>query len=450
MYPTLRPLLFLLLTLSVVLPGVAAPAPAGPPLPGRYRITGISTSQQRNAIVAAGVAIDAVGPDWVDVSATLEERQRIAALGFVMQLSPLPADFPAPDAAYHSYDEMVAAIQAVATAHPAIVKLFSIGRSYEGRELWAAKISDNVATDEDEPEALFIGHYHAREHLTVEMLLYLLDQLAGTYGSDTQIATLVDTREIFLIFDMNPDGGEYDISSVGYLYWRKNREPTVSSLFIGTDLNRNHSYRWGGLGASDSPSSEIYQGPAPASAPEIAAIESFVNSRVVDGAQQISVAITFHTYGELVLWPYGYTDEDVPEDMRPDDHAALMAIGRAMAAANGYTPQQASDLYVTSGDFTDWAYGVHRIFAYTFEMYPTDPSIGFYPPGTDIAAQTARNRGAVLYLLTQAGCPYEVIGAAEAHCTNGRINVPWRLWFPVVQVVKSGAPDLLHIWHMAL
>jgi carboxypeptidase T len=432
MHPLLRPLLLLLLiSLSVALPGAAAPAPAEPP-PGRYRIAGVSTSQQRSAIAAAGVAIDAVGRDWVDVSATPEDLRRIAALGFVAQPSPLPSDFPPPDAAYHNYAEMVVELQDVATAHPEIVQLFSIGRSYEGRELWAAKISDNVTVDEDEPEALFIGLYHAREHLTVEMLLYLLNELAGTYGSDPQITTLVNIREIFLIFDLNPDGGEYDISSVGYLYWRKNRQPTASSLSIGTDLNRNHSYRWGGLGASDSPSSEIYQGSAPASTPEVAAIEAFVNSRVISDVQQISVAITFHTYGELVLWPYGYTDEDLPEDMFPDDHAALMALGQAMAATNGYTPQQASDLYVTSGDFTDWAYGIHRIFAYTFEMYPTDTSIGFYPPGSVIVAETARNRAAVLYLLTQAGCPYDVIGAAATRCIDGRVKPPQRLWLPVV------------------
>jgi hypothetical protein len=104
-----------------------------------------------------------------------------------------------------------------------------------------------------------------------------------------------------------------------------------------------------------------------------------------------------------------------------------------MAATNGYTPQQASDLYITSGDFTDWAYGSYRIFAYTFEMYPTSSdSSGFYPPGSVIVAQTARNRAAVLYLLTQAGCPYAVSGTAATHCTDGRINRNRRIWLPVV------------------
>jgi carboxypeptidase T len=419
----------LMLVLLVALPGAGAASPAAPAQPvARYHITGVATREQRSAIDAAGIAIDAVGPGWVDVTATAEGLRRLAALG--LTASPLPADFPPTDAAYHNYAEMSIEIQAVAAAHKGIVKLFSIGQSYEGRELWAAKISDNVTADEDEPAALFIGHYHAREHLTVEMMLYILHMLADEYGvpGHEQITQLVDSREIFLVFDLNPDGGEYDVVGGSYHYWRKNLQPNLDGS-IGTDLNRNHSYRWGGPGSSDYPGFETYHGPAPASAPEVAAMESFVNSRVINGVQQITVAITFHTYGELVLWPYGYTYDDLPADMRPDDHAVLVAMGQAMAATNGYTPQQASDLYITSGDFTDWAYGFHRIFAYTFEMYPIG-SPGFYPPGSDIAAQTARNRAAVLYLLEQAGCPYAASGTAAAHCTDDRVNLPKRTWLP--------------------
>ncbi len=171
-----------------MLPDAGSASPAAQTLPfARYRIEGVDTREQRSAIVAAGIAIDGFGQGWVEVGATPEQLRRIAALGFVAQ--PQPTDFPAPDAAYHNYAEMVAEVQAVAAAHPTIVQLFSIGTSYQGRELWAAKVSDNVAVDEDEPEALFVGHYHAREHLTVEMMLYLLNELTSNYGSDPQIST---------------------------------------------------------------------------------------------------------------------------------------------------------------------------------------------------------------------------------------------------------------------
>jgi hypothetical protein len=135
---------------------------------------------------------------------------------------------------------------------------------------------------------------------------------------------------------------------------------------------------------------------------------------VVGDKQQITVAIDFHTYGELILWPYGYTYQDVPPDMTQDDHDAMAVMGRAMAAANGYYPQQSSDLYITDGTINDWLYGAHRILNYTFEMY--GGAYGFYPPDEVIAAQTSRNRTAILYLIWNADCPYRTIGKAEQYC----------------------------------
>ena len=146
-------------------------------------------------------------------------------------------------------------------------------------------------------------------------------------------------------------------------------------------------------------------------------MRDFVNSRVIGGTQQIKTHIDIHTYGELVLWPYGYTLTDVPADMTQDDHDTFAAMGQAMAATNGYTPQQASDLYIHDGTMIDWLYGVHHIFAYTFEMYPvTSGQGGFYPPDEVIPAQTSRNRAAVLYLLEQTPCVYAVIGKQGQYC----------------------------------
>ena len=132
------------------------------------------------------------------------------------------AAFPPADSAYHDYAEMVAQPQQAAFDHPAIFSLFSMGLSQEGRTVWAGKISDNVGTDEDEPEVLFTHHQHAREHLTVEMALYTLHMLlTDEYGVDPQVTSLVDSREIWLVFDLNPDGGEYDIATGTYAAWRQ-------------------------------------------------------------------------------------------------------------------------------------------------------------------------------------------------------------------------------------
>ena len=100
-------------------------------------------------------------------------------------------------------------------------------------------------------------------------------------------------------------------------------------------------------------------------------MRNFVNGRVIGGVQQIKAYIDFHTYSELVLWPYGYTRADTG----PGAHAGRPATrsrrwARAWPATNGYTPEQSSDLYITDGAMDDWLWGEHKIFAYTFEMYP--------------------------------------------------------------------------------
>ncbi len=172
------------------------------------------------------------------------------------------ADFPAKDAKYHTYAEMVAELDQAVADHPAIVQKFSIGKSHEGRQIWAAKISDNVATDEDEPEVLFDGLHHAREHLSVEQALAILRWMTDGYGSDPRITRLVDRRETFIVFMVNPDGGEYDLTGRPYQAWRKNRQPNAGSSAIGTDLNRNYDYRWACCGGSSgSKSSLTYRGP---------------------------------------------------------------------------------------------------------------------------------------------------------------------------------------------
>jgi hypothetical protein len=351
----------------------------------------------------------------------------LLAVAFIA-LSAVPvaaADFPAKDSRYHSYTEMVADIHAVEAAHPDIVQVFSIGKSYQGRNLWTAKISDNVATDENEPEILFDALHHAREHMTVEQALYLLHLLADNYATDSQIAGLVNGREIWIVFALNPDGFEYDLrctwsSHPPYCAWRKNRQPNSGTTAIGTDLNRNYSYRWGCCGGSSGrPWSIIYRGRKAFSAPETLALRNFVLSRVVGGIQQIKSHITFHTNGQLILWPYGYTKTNVPADMTAADHAAFVTMARAMAARNGYTAMQSSDLYITDGDQIDWLYGNQRIFSFTWELYPPETSTVWgdhYPPDESIATQTARNRSALLYFLTYGACPHQTINRTIADC----------------------------------
>lgn len=413
--------LTLVALVALALPLAASGQDTGPDDTGFYVVKKVMNVEARSTIAATGAFIVEVGHDYILVEATPSEVKALLNLGFKdierFEFSNLEA-FPPADSAYHDYAEMTTEIQQAATDHPTIFALSTIGTSYQGRAIYVGKISDNVGADENEPEVLLTHHQHAREHLTVEQALYTLKILTDEYGVDQQITDLVNSREVWIVFDMNPDGGEYDIATGSYRSWRKNRQPNSGSSYVGTDLNRNWDYRWGCCGGSSgSPSSETYRGASAFSAPETAVVRDFVNSRVVGGEQQITVAIDFHSYSELILWPYGYTFTDVPADMTQDDHDVHVVMGQAMAATNGYTPEQASDLYITDGTIDDWLYGIHRIINYTFEMYPaTSGGGGFYPPDEVIPAQTSRNRDAILYLLTQADCPYRVIGKEAQYC----------------------------------
>ncbi len=243
------------------------------------------------------------------------------------------SQFPSGYQGYHTYAELTADVAATAAAHPDIVSMFSIGKSYQGRDIWAVKISDNVAVDENEPEVLYDGGTHSDEHMGVEMTLHIMHWLVNGYGTDPRITNIVNNREIYIVFEVNPDGAEYDISGGRFHFWRKNRQPTPGTRAIGTDLNRNFGYRWGLEGnTSRNPFAITYRGPRAFSAPETRAMRDFLASRVVNGRQQIRTAITFHEAGRLVMWPYGYTYVDIPPDMTRDDHAALVVIGRHMAA----------------------------------------------------------------------------------------------------------------------
>ena len=341
----------------------------------------------------------------------------VALLTGLLGTSPADAvvyEFPPGYLGFHTYVEMANELAATAQAHSGIVERFSIGKSYQGREIWAAKVSDNVGVDEREPEVLFDGLHHGDEHMSQEMTLAILRWLVTGYGSDATITKLVNTREIWIVFGMNPDGASYDIANRTWHHWRKSRQPTPGSSSIGTDLNRNYDYRWGCCGGSSAtPSSSRYRGPSAFSAPETRALRDFVDSRVVGGRQQIRAGISFHTTGRLVMWPYGYTLTDIPSDLAAKDHKVFVAMGKAMAASNGYKPQQASDLYISSGTSRDWLYGRHRIFSFTFEMSSNGAA---YPSDESIPTETGRNRAAVLYLIDLADCPYRSIGWTVEAC----------------------------------
>ena len=331
------------------------------------------------------------------------------------------SEFPVGDERYHTYRELTDELHQLATDHPGIVALSSLGKSDRGRDLWLLKISDNVTTDEPEPEVLVTALTHAREHLTVEQALALIGWLVDGYGTNARTTAIVDATELWVIPELNPDGAEFDIKHRRYHHWRKNRQPTPGSSAVGTDLNRNYGYRWDCCGgSSDSPWASMYHGPKPFSAPETTAERAWILSRRQGGVQQLRLELNLHTAGEWVLYPYGYTTKAVPADMVPDDRAAMRALAQGMASRNGYRAKQAARWYITDGGAGDWSYGRLRLFAFTMELAPRAPKDPdrFYLPDERIGPETEGNRDALLWFLEQAGCRYAAAGLEPA-CSPG-------------------------------
>ncbi len=303
---------------------------------------------------------------------------------------------------FHTFSETIDFIDGLTAAYPSIVgEKISIGTSIEGRDVWAIKISDNPGVDETEPEILLDGLHHAREPMSVEVLLHYMTWLTSNYGTDPEATFLVDNREIWFVPVVNPDGYCYNelTDPGGGGMWRKNRRNNAGSSCYGVDPNRNYDYEWGGVGSSGDPCSETYRGTAPHSEPCIQAYVSFVEAR------EFVTNITFHSVAGMVLLPWGYTNAHTPDD------ATFRVLANNMAQYNGYQVGQAGEiLYNCSGTTPDWAYGVEDIWSLCVEVAGT----GFWPAESEIPSLNAENLWPQQYICRVAGSYLAVDGTTFA------------------------------------
>lgn len=366
---------------------------------------------ERTVISEMGVSIEAIYPDYVVGLASPETYQEIKdsdklLLSFEYKFSPL--DFPLKDEKFHNYSEMTQALQKLETDHPDYIALSSAGQSIEGRDIWVLKITEKVNQQSQKPAVILMGGHHAREHVSMEIPLLFVQQLmAQVKAGEKRILDLLATRELHVIPMVNPDGSEYDIEGGYYKMWRTNRR-VHSNGKVGVDLNRNYGYMWGQGGASATPGAETYRGEYAFSEPETQAIKNYVES-----TKNISILLSLHTYSELILYPWGHTYSPIANQ---NDFLVHETMAKKMATWNGYTPQQASDLYIASGGTDDWSYGEHKIISFTFELDPKQGwfSGGFYPGQSVLPTVLKKNTEPFLYLLEYADNPYRVIAPKSA------------------------------------
>ncbi len=160
----------------------------------------------------------------------------------------VPAGFiPGSYAGYYTFQEMQSRIDSLVNHYPSLVqKIVLPTTTLEGRPLIVVKISDNVSTDEGEPEAFYSGLHHAREGMSMMNLFFFMQYLVEHYATDNRIKELVDSRELYFMPCVNPDGYRYNETSQssGGGMWRKNRRVNGGGQY-GVDLNRNYNVDWG-------------------------------------------------------------------------------------------------------------------------------------------------------------------------------------------------------------
>ena len=291
------------------------------------------------------------------------------------------AGVPNPHAkGYHSFSEVEEELAEVAEQHPDIVQRVSLGKTAEGRDIWALKISGNAQSDTSDKTGLVItGCHHAREWMTVEAPLELIRELTDNADSPENKKRLSEA-EVWVVPVANPDG--YEFSRNENNYWRKNRRPVEvdqngkPNSAIGVDLNRNYwdgkdehlfVYRPDGdtpgntrddfSATSDNPRSDTYRGPHGGSEAEVKALLDLELKR-----PNIKGVIDYHSYGETILYPYGHTRDASP------NVALYKEIGKNMQnASSGFSLQQSVGLYPASGTSDD-THDLNGVLNFTIEM----------------------------------------------------------------------------------
>lgn len=393
---------------------------------------------------------------------------------------------------YLTVPEMRAFLDERVAQYPTLARTFVYGSSWERvargqeyeHELFGIELTNAERTGQ-KPTFFLMAAIHARELATSELALRLVDHLLAGYGTDADATWLLDEHRVVVVPVANPDGRR--LAEQG-IYQRKNMnrpegvncpEPITMFTQPGVDLNRNHDFKWGTVDKPTiDPCTEPYPGTHAASEPETVSIQNLIRSYFPDQRGQLDtdaapltttgLLITLHSYGDLVMWPWGHTSGAAPNG------PALAMIGGKFAGYNGHTPQQANQLYPSSGKTDEWAYGELGIPAYVFEVGLSSGECGgFMPPyscldGGAGGAFWQRNLPAFLYAARIAREPYRLVQGPtvesvtltptsatsfelraqldEVHNGNQRITAaeyyidtpPWRGGTPVAMTAVDG------------
>lgn len=282
---------------------------------------------------------------------------------------------------YFTFQEMIDILDTMAMKYPDLITVrtnIDTTKTLLGNSIFYVKLSDRpYENDKTEPNVLYTALHHAREPNSLTQMIYFLWYALENYGSDPIITKIVNETQMYFVPCVNPDGYQINQSTNpnGGGLWRKNLWKNEIGETKGVDLNRNYGYFWGhdNTGSSNNENSQTYRGRTAFSEPETRSIRQLCTD--ID----FEIALNYHTFGNYLIHPWGYSDQPTDKD------SLFKAIGLVMNSENQFVLGTGTETvgYVTNGDSDDWMYGVQdektAIYALTPEVGPS-----FWPPKVDI------------------------------------------------------------------
>ncbi|HEY5944372.1 MAG TPA: M14 metallopeptidase family protein [Kofleriaceae bacterium] len=344
-------------------------------------------SEQRGARLPLDVVVssdslaklDAAHVRWQVIEADIDAAARAESARLHAAAARQPADWFAD---YRDYRAITERMIELATLAPDRVTMHGIGSTLDGRTIWALRIGPRNGKP-----MLINGTQHAREWIATMVTTCVADRLVREYDSNPNIRAFVDSTALWVVPVVNPDGYQYSWSSDRY--WRKNRRGG-----FGVDLNRNFSVGWGGRGSSNNRRAQDYRGEGAFSEPETVALRDLAMR------EHIALHVDFHSYSQLVLYPWNYAAQAAK------DRDLFRAVGDRMASAmfaehdKRYALMQGVELYPAAGTMSDWAYGEAGALSFTIELRPKMGRGGFVLPPEEIRPTCDEGLAAVLALRT--------------------------------------------------
>ncbi|XP_051740448.1 carboxypeptidase A1-like isoform X1 [Ctenopharyngodon idella] len=301
-------------------------------------------------------------------------------------------------AAYHNLETIYSFMDTLVASHPNLISKVNIGSTYENRSMFTLKFSTG---GEKKPAIWIDAGIHAREWVSHASAVWIADRIATDFKENrAPVPSILSKMDIFLMIVANPDGYVFShISSRPFhRLWRKSRSVTSNPNCPGVDLNRNWDAEFGGAGGSDDPCGEDYRGPSAQSEIEVKNIADFITSH-----GNFKSFMTLHSYSQLLMYPYGYSGTNAPD--QPELHDVATQASKALNSWHG-TIYKVGSIFHTiepaSGASVDWAYLRGIKYSFAFELRDTG-KYGFLLPADQIVS-TARETWLALRYIMQYVC----------------------------------------------